>query len=75
MNVAKNQIDGPLGGVSFEGGIISTPHGFILPDDIEAYKAEHLTYFRNALGTDVTVDELTDSYEVLTEGDAFEIPE
>ena len=74
VNVAKNQIDGPLGGVSFEGKIISTPHGFILPEGIEDYKKEHLLYFRNALGTDVTIDDIKeDKYTVLTEGETFEL--
>jgi hypothetical protein len=47
INVAKNHIDGPLGGISMEGKIISTPHGFIYPDDLETYKKANILYFRN----------------------------
>lgn len=73
VNVAKNQIDGPLGGVSFEGRILSTPHGFILADDVDSYKKDNLLYFRNALGEDVNLEELEDKYETLQEGEAFEL--
>ena len=47
INIAKNQIDGPLGGISMEGKIISTPHGFVYPDDIDLYKKKNVLYFRN----------------------------
>jgi hypothetical protein len=48
VNIAKNHVDGDWGGISLEGKIISTPHGFIFGDkDHEnAYKKEHILYFR-----------------------------
>lgn len=73
VNVAKNQIDGPLGGVSFEGRIVSTPHGFILPDDIDVYKKDHLLYFRNALGTNITLEELEDKFEEIKQDEDINI--
>lgn len=73
VNVAKNQIDGDLGGVSFEGKIISTPHGFIVPEDIDNYKKENLLYFRNALGSDVEVDEIEDRFVDFETGEILEI--
>ncbi len=73
VSVAKNQIDGDLGGISFEGKIISTPHGFILPEEVDTYKKDNLLYFRNALGMDVTVDEIEDTYEVIKENEGFEM--
>jgi hypothetical protein len=74
VNVAKNQIDGPLGGISFEGDIISTPHGFILPEGIEEYKKEHLLFFRNALGsTDIEASDIVDTYREVQEGESFEL--
>jgi len=47
ISVAKNQIDCPLGGISMEGRIISTPLGFVHPDDIVDFKKKHILYFRN----------------------------
>jgi hypothetical protein len=47
VNVGKNQVDGPLGGISMEGGIISVPHGFVTPLEIETYKKKNILYFRN----------------------------
>lgn len=74
INVAKNQIDGPLGGISFEGDIISTPHGFILPEGIDDYKKEHLLFFRDALGaTDIEANDIVDSYREIKEGETFEL--
>ena len=54
VNVAKNHIDGEWGGISLEGKIISTPHGFIYGDkDHEiAYKKKHILYFRNKFEDD-----------------------
>ena len=60
INVAKNHIDGPLGGISMGGKIVSTPHGFIYPDKVENYKKEHVLYFRNLFEDDsITADDLT----------------
>ena len=52
VNIAKNHIDGALGGISLEGRIASTPHGFIYADkeNIDKYKKEHILHFRNILG-------------------------
>lgn len=60
IEVVKNQIDGPYGGISIQGKIISTPHGFIGTEksDIDNYKKTHLSYFRDKLGSDVTLDEI-----------------
>ncbi|NJO65932.1 MAG: hypothetical protein HC836_50030 [Richelia sp. RM2_1_2] len=60
ISVVKNQVDGELGGIAFEGKIISTPHGFIgvESEDKDNYKSEHIKYFRDALGTDISVEEL-----------------
>lgn len=59
VNLAKNQVDGPLGGISMEGKIISTPHGFIYPDDLEIYKKKNVLYFRNLFEDDgINADEI-----------------
>jgi len=61
VNIAKNHIDGEWGGISLEGKIISTPHGFIYGDkDHEnAYKKEHILYFRNKFDDDtLTADDI-----------------
>jgi hypothetical protein len=52
VGAVKNQIDGPLGGISFEGKLISTPHGFIGSDkdSIAEYKKKNMIYFRDQLG-------------------------
>lgn len=52
VNVGKNHVDGPLGGISMEGTIISTPHGFVTPADIETYKKKNILYFRNIFNDD-----------------------
>lgn len=59
VNVAKNHVDGPLGGISMEGKIVSTPHGFVYPDDLEEYKKKNVLYFRNLFEDDsINVDDL-----------------
>jgi len=60
VSVFKNQIDGPLGGISLEGNVISTPHGFIGADaeSIAAYKKKHIQFFKEALGNDVSADDM-----------------
>ena len=61
INVAKNHIDGPLGGISMEGKIISTPHGFVYPDRLDIYKKNHILYFRNLFrDMDIVVDDIED---------------
>ena len=61
INVAKNHVDGPLGGISLEGKLVSTPHGFIFSEDIDKYKKDHILYFRNILG-----DESINASDILT---------
>jgi hypothetical protein len=54
VNVAKNHVDGEKGGISLEGKIGSTPHGFIYGDDasVAEYKKKYILYFRNVLEDD-----------------------
>ena len=54
VNIAKNHVDGEWGGISLEGKIISTPHGFIYGDkeSENEYKKEHILYFRNKFEDD-----------------------
>ena len=62
VNIAKNHVDGALGGISLEGKIASTPHGFIYADEagIAKYKKEYILHFRNILEDDtLTVDDIT----------------
>lgn len=64
VSVAKNHIDGDLGGISLEGKIMSMPHGFIFKEDLDEYKKEHILYFRNALGDEsLTAEDIDDKYE------------
>jgi hypothetical protein len=75
VNSVKNHIDGPLGGISMEGKIISTPHGFIAAekDSIDAYKKEHILHFRNILGDEINAEDLGTSYhQMTTNGDDLE---
>lgn len=64
IKIIKNQIDGDLGGIAMDGKIVSTPHGFIGPEksDIDTYKKENIKFFRDVLGSDVTVDDLKTKY-------------
>jgi len=74
VNVGKNQIDGPLGGISFEGEIISTPTGFIQKEDVDNYKKENLLFFRNALEDDsIDADDLKTKYESIDVDETLEI--
>jgi hypothetical protein len=60
VNVLKNQIDGPLGGISMEGSIISVPQGFITVEGIDEYKKKNILYFRNLFGNDeLTSDDIS----------------
>lgn len=61
VNIAKNHIDGDWGGISLEGKIISTPHGFVYGDkeNENAYKKEHILYFRKRFDDDsLTADDI-----------------
>ena len=61
VNIAKNHVDGEWGGISLEGKIISTPHGFVYGDKESetAYKKKHILYFRNRFDDDtLTADDI-----------------
>ena len=61
VNIAKNHVDGDWGGISLEGKIISTPHGFIYgdKDNENAYKKEHILFFRKKFNNDsLTIDDI-----------------
>ena len=67
INVAKNHIDGPLGGISMEGKIVSTPHGFVTPDGIDAYKKKNILYFRNLFGEEIDASDIETKLREVTE--------
>jgi hypothetical protein len=61
VNIAKNHVDGEWGGISLEGKIMSTPHGFVYGDksSIDEYKKKNILYFRNRFEDDtLTADDL-----------------
>jgi hypothetical protein len=61
VNIAKNHIDGEWGGISLEGKIMSTPHGFVYGDEasIEEYKKKNILYFRNRFkDADINADDI-----------------
>jgi hypothetical protein len=60
--VAKNHIDGPLGGISMEGKIISTLKGFVSPEKLDDYKKENILYFRKLLGDEVNPEDIKTKY-------------
>ena len=62
VNVAKNHVDGEKGGISLEGKIVSTPHGFVYADkdSIEEYKKKYILHFRNIFEDEnISVDDIT----------------
>jgi hypothetical protein len=64
VSIAKNHIDGPLGGISLEGKIMSMPQGFIFEEDLDDYKKDNILYFRNILEDDtLDVGDINDEYE------------
>jgi len=66
VNILKNQIDGPLGGISMEGKIISVPQGFITPDGFDEYKKKNVLYFRNLFkNNELDVNELTTGEKIV----------
>lgn len=65
VSVAKNQIDSDLGGISLQGSVISTPHGFIAKEAINDYKKEHIKYFRSILGENVDIEDIKDKFEAI----------
>jgi hypothetical protein len=67
VNVAKNHVDGQYGGISMEGTIISTPHGFVFPDDIDLYKKKNVLYFRNLFNEDISAEDITMKSRNVTE--------
>ena len=61
VNIAKNHVDGKWGGISLEGKIISTPHGFIYSskENETSYKKDNILYFRKRFEDDsLTVDDI-----------------
>lgn len=67
IKVEKNQIDGDMGGISFEGKLISTPHGFIgvEKEDKDNYKKENIKYFRDILEDDsILADDISTKYVI-----------
>ena len=41
---------------------MSTPHGFIFEEDLQAYKKEHISYFRSALNDDsLSAEDISDN--------------
>jgi len=62
--VVKNHIDGEFGGISLEGKLISTPHGFIgtTNDGKTQYKKDHIQYFRDILDEDVSAEDIVTKY-------------
>ena len=63
ISVLKNQVGSGYGGISMEGELISTPHGFIsnTKESIEKYKKQHLEYFNKMLESN------GDDFEVIEE--------
>jgi hypothetical protein len=64
VSVIKNQIDFDLGGVAFDGKLISTPHGFIgtEKEDKEEYKKKYMQFFRDTLGGDAEIESIETQY-------------
>lgn len=70
IKVAKNHVDGPLGGISLEGKLVSTPHGFIFTEDIDNYKKDNIQYFRDILGDPtISADSMLTKFTTVTEGE------
>lgn len=62
VNIGKNHIDGEWGGISLEGKIMSTPHGFVYGDkaSIDEYKKTNILYFRNRFeDANINADDIT----------------
>lgn len=65
ITIVKNQIEGDLGGISFDGKLISTPHGFIRADNDskDQYKKDNILFFREILGdTSLNADDIGSKY-------------
>jgi hypothetical protein len=73
VNVAKNHVDGEWGGISLQGKIISTPHGFVYPTKLDEYKKENILFFRNKFDDNtLTVgDILMESKQMDAEGNVI----
>jgi len=69
VQVLKNHIDGPLGGLSMDGKIISVPQGFILPDKLDEYKKENILFFRNLFGENIDIEDIEDGVKVDEKGE------
>lgn len=70
--VVKNHIDGEFGGISLEGKLISTPHGFIgaSNEDKNKYKKDNIQYFRDMLDDEITAEDIKTKY-VVDDGSEF----
>lgn len=76
ISVFKNQIDGPLGGISLKGEIMSMPHGFIFKSELDQYKKDNIQFFRDLLEDDsITADEIKDKFDKGTDLDNADISE
>ena len=73
VNVAKNQVDDRRGGISKEGEIISTPHGFIHKQELDDYKKKYLNYFREILDPNIKPEDIKDKYVEIEENENLEI--
>jgi hypothetical protein len=74
VKVEKNHIDGPLGGISLQGKIMSMPHGFIFKEELEEYKKENILYFRNIFDDDsITADQINDTFVDIKEDGKLDI--
>lgn len=62
VSVAKNHIDGDLGGISLDGKIMSVPHGFIFAEDLNQYKKDNILYFRKILGEEINPEDIKDKF-------------
>lgn len=76
IEIVKNHVGGPFGGISMSGKLISTPHGFICTDtkDKENYKKLHFDYFKSILGSDLNIGDIETREDVsaLSDDDAKE---
>lgn len=66
VKVPKNHVDDIMGGISMKGEIISTPHGFVSPTKLEAYKKDNILFFRKILGDEnLSPEQIKTKYNAL----------
>ena len=78
VSVFKNQIDGPLGGISLEGKLVSTPHGFVgaEKEDKDDYKKENILYFRDVLGDEnLNAEDISTQYSADDSNISYDVDE